>query len=62
MKNGNLTANILDDVFEIDLADTDVDGKVECGKGETQVTFYCGKIVEIHVLLTQSVRVASLIC
>ena len=51
MKNGNLTVKIFDDVFVIDLADTDVGGKVECDIGETQVTFYCGKFVKIRLLL-----------
>jgi len=42
---GNLTADIHEDFYVIDLNQTDVDGKVICGEGETQVKFYCGKLL-----------------
>ena len=43
----NLTADVLEDYYVIDVNQTDVDGKVTCGEGETQVTFYCGMLLAI---------------
>lgn len=49
--DGNLTADILDDFYVIDVNQTDVEGKVICGEGETQVHFYCGIFLSFSIKL-----------
>ena len=49
VNEGNLTADILEDFYIIDVNRTDVEGKVICGEGEAQVHFYCGKVFAFYI-------------
>jgi len=49
VNEGNLTADILEDFYIIDVNRTDVKGNVICGEGETQVHFYCGMLFAFSI-------------
>jgi len=50
--NGYFTLEILLDLFDIELNQTDVSGDVVCGKGHTRVNIYCGRfLVHVSMLL-----------